>query len=236
MMENLSMATNVYWGFINWRKSPDCVNAIINKFNLTKGDYSIDLPSHKTDNRGNSYNSLIEYAKISGRRYLVICHDDVIIDDDNVINEYIDFMQLFKQKIMTFGFGSNNRVMNGIIPNPLLEVNYCGTTFNVVRFPGNDLIVIDMEGGVLPFRTDINAMHVDIWLWENYKAGNLLKFGMFFDIKDSWKKISLNKTREHITKFAEADYNNAIKIASANFELCNNPIELKEALKELINE
>lgn len=140
-------------------------------------------------NKDTDINKIIdEYQSKKEHRYLFLENEDIEILNVDVFQKYIELMEKLNIPVAFYGFYKlSNRLFNGK-PNPIINVKINDDRVAVNRTATEGLICIDLEKiGDTRFNTKYKNARLQIFLYE-LSVKNLIPFyGLYFDIKDSYK-------------------------------------------------
>lgn len=131
-------------------------------------------------------NMIFDKARELKFNYLFILEDDVIVNNIEVFDKYIDLMSKYDLGVTMYSFDKLNRAMNN--PNPSLKIilDEDGNEIWVVRYSCSSCWGIDItRSPYIIFDESVNIIENDLYLKTAYNNKHLPFYGFYFDIPHS---------------------------------------------------
>tara|TARA_E500000178_G_C17038997_1_gene765464 strand:+ start:18513 stop:19295 length:783 start_codon:yes stop_codon:yes gene_type:complete len=166
---------------------------------LKKSDVLKDLDFTYIENTGesiaNSKNKIIEKSIELDTEKLILIEDDTVISDefDDTFEKYIDLMNDMNLGVI---FNCYTKPANYVLtkPSPRLLLGYKGHAKSEMlttnRHEMCDFMIIDVVKNKERFNEDLCIFESSEYIFKSQKSGQIPFLNQFFDIPDSWEKIS----------------------------------------------
>lgn len=138
-------------------------------------------------------NEAIEIAIKQNKKYVFLIEDSIIVTNNNVYNNYIEFMQKTDLPVMSYQYANGNNKILGNIPNGGAIIKSDMGDFHLSKYWVNSFIVIDVEKiGSERFDENLQVLVGEEFVDRLFKQGKIAFSGLYFDIEDSYKYLTDN--------------------------------------------